>query len=41
VSFTTVTVTGSEVQDSTSPTRATAVSVCEPLLAVVVFQGIE
>src|SRR5260221_10314366 len=37
----TVTVTGAEVNSAPSTFRATAVSVCEPLLAVVVSQEIE
>src|SRR5213083_31001 len=37
----TVTVTGAEVLRLPTPSRATAVMVCEPLLAEVVFQEIE
>src|SRR6267378_4924082 len=39
VSFETVTVTAAAVAVLPAASRATAVSVCEPLLAVVVFQG--
>ena len=42
VSLDTVTVTGLDVHSvPRSPSLATAVRVCEPLLAVVVFQGTE
>jgi hypothetical protein len=41
VSLNTVTVTGSEVQLRPSRSRATAVSVCDPLLAVLVFHCTE
>src|SRR2546427_1223400 len=41
VSLNTVTVTGAEVVRLPAASRATAVSVCEPLLAVVVFQETE
>jgi len=41
VSLNTVTVTGSDVHSMPSESLATAVSVCEPLLAVVVFQETE
>ena len=41
VSLNTVTVTAAEVVRLPAASRATAVSVCEPLLAVVVFQETE
>src|SRR5207253_1077092 len=41
VSLNTVTVTGAEVVRLPAASRATAVRVCEPLLAVVVFQETE
>src|SRR5207245_2326708 len=41
VSLNTVTVTAAEVVRLPAASRATAVSVCEPLLAVVVFHDIE
>src|SRR5688500_1717242 len=41
LSLLTVTVTGAEVVRLPAASRATAVSVCEPLVAVVVFQGAE
>src|SRR5688500_18936243 len=40
-SLATVTVTGAEVVRLPAASRATAVSECEPLLVVVVFQGME
>jgi len=39
--FDTVTVTGSEVHETPRMSRATALSVCEPLLVAVVFQETE
>jgi hypothetical protein len=39
--FDTVTLTGSEYHRTPSESRATAVSVCDPLLVVVVFQETE
>ena len=41
VSLDTVTVTGSDVQSIPRMSRATAVNVCEPLLAAVVFHATE
>ena len=41
MSLKTVTVTGWDVQRMPSTSRATAFSVCDPLLALVVFHGIE
>src|SRR5687768_3039907 len=41
LSLATVTVTGAEVVLLPAASRATAVSVCEPLVAVLVFQGME
>ena len=41
VSFNTVTVTGSDSQVAPSKSRATATSVCDPLLATAVFQETE
>src|SRR3990170_3498860 len=41
LSLATVTVTGAEVVRLPAASRATAVSVCEPLVVVLVFQGAE
>jgi hypothetical protein len=41
MSLKTVTVTGAEVYRMLSPSRPTAVKVCDPLLAVFVFQETE